>query len=89
MQPMAKIGVANDFTILTESNAQNVECTAEYKDVIRAPIMVDDIVGSISCNIPNIYSDEISMNLIAIEVVKSANFVQRLWQNIEYIFSLR
>ncbi len=89
IQRMLKFGVENDFTILVGSIKENIECHIKYKEFIRAPIMVGDDVGVITCNIPSIYSDGISMKLIATENVRGANFIQKLWQNLEYVFSLR
>jgi D-alanyl-D-alanine carboxypeptidase (penicillin-binding protein 5/6) len=88
-QPKIKFGLESDFQILAGNIQNNIECNIKYKDFMKAPIMVGDDVGIITCNIPNIYSDGISMKLVATENVNSANFTQKLWQNLEYVFALR
>lgn len=83
--PTVALTVNKDFKVLVANEKDKVKCEAIYKEKIMAPIKPREKLGTLRCNIPNIFSDFLEVSLVAAHNVPEANFVQRIWQNIEYI----
>lgn len=81
--PKVTLTVKNDMKILSRNPTEEISCSITYKDGISAPIIIGQELGMISCKIDNIYDSELKSQLVAANNVKSANFFQRLIQNIE------
>lgn len=87
-RPTVNLNAKQNFTFLSNDlNDDNISCDVTYQSGIKGPITSGQKLGEISCNILNIYDKPIKTDLIASEEIKPANFIQRIWQNIEYLLS--
>lgn len=86
-KPFVNIGVKEDIKILSNDSDAKVQCELNYQNLVRAPINNGEKLGTVKCSIPNINGDYITFDLIAIEGIQEANFIQRLYQNIEHLLS--
>lgn len=84
--PFVNLKVKENLNVLTNSESVTMQCTMTYDSNIQAPIFIGQKLGSAKCNIKNIFLDYITVDLIAAEQVQKANFLQRIIQNLEYIF---
>ncbi len=80
--PEVSLSVKKNVKILGDQN-EKITCTITYKDCVTAPISIGEKLGTITCKIDNIYDSELKYDLVSMVKVKEANFVQKIWQNIE------
>jgi D-alanyl-D-alanine carboxypeptidase (penicillin-binding protein 5/6) len=86
-KPFVNVGVKEDMKILSNNTESKFQCEFDYPNLVVAPINEGDKLGTVRCNIPNIDGNYITSDLVAIENIKNANFIQKIYQNIEYFFS--
>lgn len=86
-KPSVEITTREELSILLDQFEKEIDCKVTYKDLIKAPVVAGEKIGSMSCNIPTIYSDSIEIDVIAKSDVEPANPIQKIWQNLEYLFS--
>jgi D-alanyl-D-alanine carboxypeptidase (penicillin-binding protein 5/6) len=86
-KPFVNIGVKEDMKILSNDSAEKFYCEISYPNIAKAPINEGDKLGTVKCKVPNIDGDYITSDLVAVENIKNANFIQKIFQNIEYLLS--
>ncbi len=85
--PEVSLSVKDNVQILTSNPNEKITCNIAYKDGVTAPISLGQKLGIINCKIDNIYDSEMKYDLVAVKDVKKANFIQKIWQNIERLIS--
>ena len=85
--PEVSLTVKDNFKILTNSKKENIPCSISYKYGVVAPIVAGQKLGTLTCKINDIYDSQVKLDLVAERNVEEANFIGKLWQNIEMLIS--
>ena len=85
VKPLVGMTVKDNFVILANSDNKKISCILEYQATVKAPIYQGDRLGVLKCEIPNIFTETLEVEVIAAEDVQKANFIQKLWHNINLL----